>query len=70
MLVDKIADGLEEEEGYDFQGKSDEVLLDKPDDNPSIEGVSVEEVERTADILIPVCDRVEAQSTLSLGPQG
>ncbi|MCI41513.1 DUF4283 domain protein, partial [Trifolium medium] len=27
MLVDKIADGLEEDEGDDFQGKSDEVLL-------------------------------------------
>ncbi|MCI78645.1 hypothetical protein A2U01_0099916, partial [Trifolium medium] len=56
-----------EEEGDDFQGKSDEVLLDKPDDNPSVEVVSVEEVEW---ILSPVCDRVEAQSTLILGPQG
>ncbi|MCI15691.1 DUF4283 domain protein, partial [Trifolium medium] len=51
ILVEKFADGLEDEECDDFQGKSDEKLSDKPDDNPSVEGESEEEVVRTADIL-------------------
>ncbi|MCI13657.1 DUF4283 domain protein [Trifolium medium] len=43
ILVDKIVDGLEDEECDDFEGQSDEELSNKPVDNPSIEGESGKE---------------------------
>ncbi|MCI04034.1 sulfate transporter, partial [Trifolium medium] len=36
--VDMLVDGLEEEDGDDFQGKSDVERSNKPDDNPSVAG--------------------------------
>ncbi|GAU48893.1 hypothetical protein TSUD_98840 [Trifolium subterraneum] len=70
MLVDKISVGLEEAAINDFQGKSDVEFSDKLECKMSGEGESEWEGERTVDILSPVSDQVEVQSTIRLGPQG
>ncbi|GAU41856.1 hypothetical protein TSUD_366030 [Trifolium subterraneum] len=53
-----------------FHGKSDVELSEKQEGNMSGEGESEGEGERTVDVLSPVCDQVEVQSTSKLDPQG
>ncbi|MCI85385.1 hypothetical protein A2U01_0106664, partial [Trifolium medium] len=66
MLVEKFAEGLEEEERDDFQGKNDEGISDKPEDTPYAEGESEEEAVRSTDIISPACDHVESPTNLSM----
>ncbi|MCH90475.1 sulfate transporter, partial [Trifolium medium] len=65
MLVDKMVEGLENEDFDDFKGQSDEELSDKPVDNPPIEGESEKEDVRTVDTISPAWNS-EAVSS----PQG
>ncbi|MCI39668.1 hypothetical protein A2U01_0060900, partial [Trifolium medium] len=70
MLVEKFAEGLEEEENDASQGKNDEENSNKPEETQSAEGDSEEEGVRSTEIFSPTCVHVESSTNMSTGPQG
>ncbi|MCI40117.1 hypothetical protein A2U01_0061349, partial [Trifolium medium] len=70
MLVEKLAEGLEEEESDAFQGKNVEENSDKPEDTQTAEGESEEEGVRSTDLFSLTYVHVESSTNMSMGPQG